>query len=64
MSGNGLFRFSGSWIPLGVVAVACLSMAGFMWLYEKKNAVWVESFSIAGSMILAMAAAVGLSALA
>ena len=64
VSGNGLFRFAGSWIPLGVVAVACLSMAGFMWLYEKKNAVWVESFSIAGSMILAMAAAVGLSALA
>ncbi len=64
VSGNGLLRFAGSWIPLGVVAVACLSMAGFLWLYEKKNAVWVESFSIAGSMILAMAAAVGLSALA
>ena len=63
VSGNGLLRFAGPWIPLGVVAVACLSMAGFLWLYEKKNAVWVESFSIAGSMILAMAAAVGLNAL-
>ena len=62
--GSYIGGFAGSWIPLGVVAVACLSMAGFMWLYEKKNAVWVESFSIAGSMILAMAAAVGLSALA
>ena len=64
VSGSGRFAFAGSWIPLGVAAVACLSMAGFLWLYEKKNAVWVESFSIAGSMILAMAAAVGLSALA
>ena len=64
ISGNGLFAFAGSWIPLGVVAVACISMAGFLWLYEKKNAVWVESISVAGSMILAMAAAVGLSALA
>ena len=64
VSGNGRLAFTGPWIPLGVVAVACVSMAGFLWLYEKKNAVWVESFSIAGSMILAMAAAVGLSALA
>lgn len=48
----------GNWIPLAVVAVACLTMAGFLWLYEKKNAVWVESFSIAGSMLVAMAAAV------
>ena len=63
VSGDGLFQFSGSWIPLGVAAVACLCMAGFVWLHEKKNAVWVESFSIAGSMILAMAAAVGLGAL-
>ena len=64
VSGNGRFAFAGYWIPLGVVAVACISMAGFLWLHEKKNAVWVESFSVAGSMILAMAAAVGLSALA
>ena len=64
VSGEGLFRFGGSWIPLGVVAVACLCMAGFIWLYEKKNAAWVESFSIAGSMLLAMAAAVGFGAIA
>ncbi len=58
VSDNGLFTFSGSWLPLAVVAVASLTMAGFLWLYEKKNAVWVESFSIAGSMLVAMAAAV------
>jgi len=33
-------------------------MAVFVWLAEKKNAAWVESFSVAGSMIAAMAAAV------
>ena len=64
VSGGGLFHFGGSWIPLGVVAVACLTMAGFLWLYEKKNAVWVESFSIAGSMLIAMAAAVAFGAIA
>ena len=64
VSGGGLFHFGGSWIPLGVVAVACLAMAGFLWLYEKKNAVWVESFSIAGSMLIAMAAAVAFGAIA
>ena len=64
ISSGGLFSFGGSWVPLAVVAVACLAMAGFLWLYEKKNAVWVESFSIAGSMLIAMAAAVAFGALA
>ena len=58
VSGNGLFTFSGSLLPLAVVAVAALAMAGFIWLAEKKNAAWVDSFSVAGSMIVAMAAAV------
>ena len=64
ISGGGRFAFGGSWIPLGVIAVACLAMAGLLWLYEKKNAVWVESFSIAGSMLIAMAAAVAFGAIA
>ena len=63
ISGNGLFTFSGAWLPLAVVAVAALVMAVFVWLAEKKNAAWVESFSIAGSMIAAMAAAVVLNLL-
>ncbi len=58
VSGNGLFSFSGDWTPLVVVLVAGLCMAGFIWLSEKKKAGWVENFSIAGSMIIAMAAAV------
>ena len=58
VSGGGLFSFGGSWLPLAVVLTAGLAMALFIWLAEKKNAAWVESFSIAGSMIIAMAAAV------
>ena len=63
VSGNGLFTFSGAWLPLAVAAVAAGVMAIFVWLDEKKNAAWVESFSIAGSMIAAMAAAVVLNLL-
>lgn len=58
ISGNGLFSFSGNFMPLIVVFVSGLSMAGFIYLSEKKNLAWVESFSIAGSMLLGMAAAV------
>ncbi len=56
VSGAGLLSFGGSWLPLAVVAVAAAVMAVFTWL-EKKHP-WVESFSIAGSMIAAMASAV------
>ena len=64
VSGGGLFSFGGSWIPIAVGLVAFAAMAGFIWLYEKKRLGWVESFSIAGSMLSAMAAAVGFGALA
>lgn len=57
ISGGGVFSFSGDWMPLVVVIVSGAAMAGFIWLAEKKNLAWVESFSIAGSMILGMAAA-------
>ena len=60
---GGLVR-RGSWISLAVAAVAAAAMALFLWLYEKKHATWVESFSIAGSMLIAMAAAVGFGAIA
>ncbi|MCF0135107.1 MAG: DUF5058 family protein [Lachnospiraceae bacterium] len=62
VSGNGVFTFTGSLMPLVVSVVAGAVMAGFIFLAEKKKATWVESFSIAGSMILAMAAAVFLNA--
>ncbi len=64
VSGGGLFTFGGDWTPLVVVAAACLAMAGFMVLSEKKKMAWLDSFSIAGSMIVGMAAAVLAGAMA
>ena len=58
VSGNGAFTFSGDWTPIAVAAVSALVMAGFVYLAEKKQKAWVESFSVAGSMIVGMAAAV------
>jgi hypothetical protein len=40
------------------VAVSAAVMALFVYLAEKKNMAWLESFSIAGSMLIGMAAAV------
>ena len=58
VSGNGRFTFSGDWTPILVAAVSALVMALFVFLAEKKKKAWVESFSVAGSMIVGMAAAV------
>ena len=58
VSGAGLFTFKGDFTPLIVVAVSALSMAGFVYLAEKKQKAWVDSFSVAGSMIIGMASAV------
>ena len=58
ISSNGLFTFSGDWTPLLVAAVSAGVMALFVYLAEKKHITWVENFSIAGSMLAGMAAAV------
>ena len=58
VSGEGLFTCTGDWTPLVVVAVSAAVMALFVYLAEKKNMAWLESFSIAGSMLIGMAAAV------
>jgi len=58
VSGGGLFTFRGSWTPLAVAAVSALAMAGFTWLSEKKRMQWLDSFSIAASMLIGMLAAV------
>lgn len=58
VSGDGLFRFTGNWLPLAVAIVSAIAMAFFVWLREKKDMVWVESFSVCGSMLIAMAAAI------
>lgn len=57
-SSEGLLSFSGDWLPIAVVVVSGAVMAVFVWLAEKKKKQWVENFSIAGSMLIAMVAAV------
>ena len=56
-SGNGLFTFSGDWLPLLTAAASALAMAGFTFLAEKKKMEWLDNFSIAGSMLIGMVAA-------
>ncbi len=64
VSGGGLLKFKGDWMPLAVAIAAFLAMGFFMWLKDKKKAAWVDSFSIAGSMLIAMAAAIFMAGLA
>ena len=58
VSSAGLFSFKGDLIPILVAIVSAIIMAIFIYLKEKKNQKWVDSFSIAGSMLVAMASAV------
>ena len=58
VSGNGLFTFTGNVMPLIVAIVSGAVMALFVYLAEKKKQGWVDSFSVAGSMLIGMAAAV------
>ena len=50
--------FSGSWTPLAVAGAAALAMAVFTYFSEKKGMAWLDNFSIAGSMLCGMLAAV------
>lgn len=58
ISENGLFTFSGALTPLIVIIVSATVMGIFVFFVEKKKMAWLDSFSIAGSMIAGMAAAV------
>lgn len=58
VSSEGLFSFKGDLIPILVAIVSAIVMAIFIYLKEEKNQKWVDSFSIAGSMLIAMASAV------
>ena len=58
ISGDGIFTFSGDTTPLIVAIVSACAMAVFTYVSEKKNARWLENFSVAGSMLIGMAAAV------
>ena len=52
----------GDWMPLFVAAVAALAMGVFEYLVQKKKLLVLENFSLAASMLIAMAAAVGINA--
>lgn len=58
ISGEGLFTFKGDLTPLIVSVVSAIVMAIFTYFAEKKHMVWLESFSIAGSMLVGMLAAI------
>jgi hypothetical protein len=64
VSGTGLFRFAGSWLPLAVALVGAAAMRVFLWARERFQAAWLDSFSLAGSMLVAMASAIFLGRLA
>lgn len=58
ISGSRPFSFDGSLVSLLVALTGGAAMAVFLYFREKKKAEWLDSFSIAGSMLIAMAAAV------
>ncbi|MCC6094006.1 MAG: DUF5058 family protein [Eubacterium sp.] len=58
VSGKGVLTFSGDLTPLLVSIVSAAVMAVFTWFIERKQMVFLESFSIAGSMMIGMLAAI------
>ena len=58
VSGKGIFHFTGSWTSLAVAAIAAAAMAVFQYFIEHKKQKWLESFTIAGSMLIGMIGAV------
>lgn len=58
VSGEGVFTFKGDLTPVIVACVSALCMSVFIYLSEKKKMVWLESFSIALSMLAGMLAAI------
>jgi hypothetical protein len=54
----GTFTSTGNFLPLIVLAVSAAAMAVFTYFSEKKGQLWLDNFSVAGSMLFGMAAAV------
>ena len=55
---GGTLVFTGNILPLVTAGFSALAMAGMNYLVVKKKQGWVENFSIAGSMLIGMTAAV------
>ncbi len=58
--GKAVPREGSDLMPLLVAAAAAVAMAGFEYLIQKKGKTQLENFSLAASMLIAMAVAVGL----
>ena len=52
-----------SWLPLITSLVAAAAMAVCEWFERNRQVRWLENFDLAASMLVAMAAAVGLNGL-
>lgn len=55
---GGALTVTGEYLPLVTLVFAGLAMAVFTYFAEKKKMAWLDNFSIAGSMLVGMAAAV------
>ena len=55
---GGQLVVTGQYLQLVALIASGLAMAGFTWIAEKKKLAWLDNFSIAGSMLVGMAAAV------
>lgn len=55
---KGSLVFTGEYLQLIALAFSAIAMIFFEYFSSKKNMSWLENFSIAGSMIVGMAAAV------
>ena len=55
---GGQIVVTGQYLQLVALIASGLAMAGFTWIAEKKKLAWLDNFSIAGSMLVGMAAAV------
>ncbi|MDY5006973.1 DUF5058 family protein [Candidatus Allofournierella merdipullorum] len=58
----GEWTSAGNYMPLFVAAVSAPAMGLFEYLARKKGMTWLDNFSMAGSMLVGMAAAVALFA--
>ena len=58
VSGEGKFTFSGSPLSLCVAVIAAVAMGLCLFIKKKAKADWIDNFSVAGSMLIAMACAV------
>ena len=55
---DGALVCTGEYLPLVTLVFSAATMGVFVYLAEKKKQEWVDNFSIAGSMLVGMAAAV------